>query len=110
MSTKEKTPKKESPSVLRAKAKKAERSRDSWKEKNHERYEETKALKARMEEIRTSRERWKQDHEKKAAEVLLKENLLKAVEEQLIKANVDKERIERELNDFKKKLSKTSIH
>jgi len=43
------------------KTSKLEASRDDWKAKNKERYEEIKALKMRLKETIESRNRWKED-------------------------------------------------
>jgi hypothetical protein len=91
------------PSLLK-KNKDIEKSRDNWKEKNHERYDEIKALKARKNEVESSRDKWKVECKKKNKEVSLKESLIKALEEQLVIANISAEQRKIELDDFKKKL------
>jgi hypothetical protein len=81
-----------------------EKSRDGWKEKNHERYCKIKALKVRKSEVELSRDKWKIACKNKDHEIELKESLVKALEEQLILANISAEQIKKELDDFKKKL------
>lgn len=96
--------KNESIPALIKKSKVIEKSRDSWKEKNHDRYGEIKALKARKGEVELSRDKWKAECREKKCEVDLKDSLIKALEEQLIIANISAEQIKKELDDFKKKL------
>lgn len=91
------------PSLIK-KNKVIEKSRDKWKEKNHERYCKIKALKARKSEVELSRDKWKNTCKDKDHEIDLKDSLVKALEEQLILANISAEQIKKELDDFKKKL------
>lgn len=76
--------------------KRLENSRDDWKTKNRERYEEIKALKMRLKESAESRDRWKAMSQEKA-------KLL----EELEKQNIEKDRFLKclalELEALKKK-------
>lgn len=96
------------PALLK-KNKAIEKSRNNWKEKNHDRYDEIKALKARKGEVEISRDNWKESSKEKSQEISLKDALIKALEEQLVMANVNAEQIQKELEDFKKKLEKAPI-
>ena len=75
---------------------KLEASRDDWKAKNKERYEEIKALKMRLKETKESRDRWKSDCNK-AKDSLVRTKKIQTQKEAVI-ADLTKE-----LENLKKK-------
>jgi hypothetical protein len=91
-------------SVVREKAKKMEKSRDEWKEKNQEKRDSIKALKARMNETKTSRENWKLESFKQANEAEIYKEKVQKLEQELIKERIEKEYLLREIDGLKKKL------
>lgn len=78
------------------KIEKIEASRDSWKAKNKERYEDLKALKMRLKETQESRDRWKNDYNE--SEKSLSES--KQIQEKSEAAMVE---LKKELEGLKKK-------
>ena len=82
--------------MITQREKRLEASRDDWKNKNRERYEDIKALKMRLKETTESRERWKAISNEK-------EKIL----EELEKQNAEKDRfltsLTQELEALKKK-------
>ncbi len=81
---------------LLKKIEKIEASRNSWKVKNKERYEDLKALKMRLKETQESRDRWKNDYNQ--SEKSLKE--LKQIQEE---SDASIATLKKELEDLKKK-------
>lgn len=79
--------------------KRLKESRDEWKAKNKERYEEIKALKARLKEAIDNRDKWKttSKDQKKA---------LMEAEQQLQALNAIIASLQEELEEFKKKIKK----
>jgi chromosome segregation ATPase len=75
---------------------KLEASRNDWKAKNKERYEDIKALKMRLKETQESRDRWKIDCNR--SETALKEAQQAQARRDTAIANLTKE-----LEDLKKK-------
>lgn len=78
---------------------KLEASRNDWKAKNKERYEDIKALKMRLKETQESRDRWKTDCNK--SEKALKEIKQAQAERDAVIAILTKE-----LEDLKKKITR----
>lgn len=77
------------------KIEKMEASRNSWKAKNKERYEDIKALKMRLKETQDSRDRWKDDYNKSEKSL----NELKQIQE---KSEAAISELKKELEDLKK--------
>lgn len=78
------------------KIEKIETSRDSWKAKNKDRYEDIKALKMRLKETQESRDRWKNDYNKSEKSL----NELKQIQE---KSEESLTELKKELDYLKKK-------
>ena len=99
---KKKYVKHEQTSVVRKKAKKLEKSRDDWKEKNQEKQDSIKALKARMAETKESRENWKLESLRNANETEIYKQKIEVLELELIQERIEKEGLLREIEVLKK--------
>jgi len=107
---KKKYVKNEPASVPRKKAKKMEKSRDSWKEKNQEKQNSLKAIKARMSETKTSRENWKLESLKNENDAEFYKQRVHVLEQELIKERIEKECLLREIEEVKKKLRRSPMN
>lgn len=94
--------KNEHTSIVREKAKKMEKSRDAWKEKNQKKRDSIKALKARMNETKISRENWKLEGLKRANETEIYKEKVQSLEQELLKERIEKEYLLREIEGLKK--------
>lgn len=93
-------------SHVRKNAKKMEKSRDDWKEKNLEKANSIKALKTRVLEAKTSRDSWKLESLQYSKEVKILEEKVQTLEKELIVERIEKEGLQRMVADLKKKLPK----
>lgn len=96
----------ESVSFVRKNAKKIEKSRDDWKEKNHEKANSIKALKTRVLEAKTSRDNWKIDYLKNSEEIRVLQEKIHGLEEELFTERLEKDSLQCTIVELKKKLSK----
>lgn len=89
-------------SLVRKNAKKIEKSRDDWKEKNLEKANSIKALKMRVLEAKDSRDNWKSNCLKnlEEKEVLLEK--IQLLEKELFLERLDKDSLQRTIQELKK--------
>lgn len=89
-------------SLVRKKAQKMEKSRDTWKEKNQDKLDSIKALKARMDETKSSRENWKLSSLQHANETEVLKQQVQALEQELIQERLEKIGLLKTIDDLKK--------
>jgi len=89
-------------SLVRKKAQKMEKSRDTWKEKNQEKQDSIKALKARMDETKLSRENWKLSSLQHANDAEALKQQVQELEQELIQERLEKVCLLKTIEDLKK--------
>lgn len=96
--------KNEPASLVRKNAKKVEKSRDEWKEKNQEKANSIRALKTRVLETKNSRDTWKSNCLKNTGEIelLIEKNQL--LEKELFLERLHRDSLETIIQELKKKL------
>jgi len=89
-------------SRVRKNAKKIEKSRDDWKEKNQDKANSIKALKTRVLETKTSRDNWKLESLKNSEEIVILREKVQTLERELIEERLEKDSLHRMIADLKK--------
>lgn len=90
--------------LVRKNAKKIEKSRDDWKEKNLEKANSIKALKTRVLEARDSRDDWKANCLKNSEEKKILQEKIELLEKELFLERLEKDSLQSTIRDLKKKL------
>jgi hypothetical protein len=94
-------------SIVRKNAKKIEKSRNDWKEKNQEKANSIKALKTRVLEAKASRDNWKVDYLKRSEEIKVLQEKIQELEKDLFVERLQKDSLQCVIVELKKKLSKS---
>jgi hypothetical protein len=89
-------------SELRKEVARMHDSRDQWKDKNKERYEENKALRSRIIESRQSRDQWKSRSKELEKQLELKEKIISVLTSQLEEQGINTAELEGEIKELKK--------
>src|SRR4029077_19373335 len=89
-------------SELRKEVARVNNSRDHWKEKNKQRYEENKCLRKRIIESRQSRDQWKGHSKELEKQLEFKEKMISILTGQLEEQGIGIIELEREIKELKK--------
>ncbi len=89
-------------SELRKEAARVGDSRDQWKEKNKQRYEENKCLRKRIIESRQSRDQWKSQSKELRKQLEFKEKMISILTAQLEEQGMGLTELEQEIKQLKK--------
>lgn len=82
-------------------------SRDEWQRKAKERRLENRDLEARIRDLTTSRNLWKDKAQTMIKQIEVKEEMIQGMQQALVDSKVQQEALQRECEEYKKKLKKS---